>query len=259
MRVVLPSTGVLGTRSVDLRQVTFKDLRAMSSMSDENDLCEIELVKSLLAPDTDFNKITYYDFKYIFNITIFSVLSNILSFESTCTVCGKTHSFQFDVTDCQVHQLDGFKKPVTHKIGNTEYTFRLLSAQQHFDAVEYSKTCDDEEAGYNDAIASYILFGDIDHASTMSEIDAKAYLATMLFHRISFHGIELVKLLECPSCKAFFPSKLSVSPELIRIEISKIMDIYANVNMHLTFDDFCAMNIPEFESFVCALTKDTPN
>ena len=71
MKVVLPSQGVLGTKTVEMRAPTFGDLREMNNSNQTEGLLKVDFVKKLIDPHVDLSKITKMDLDYLFLIAAF--------------------------------------------------------------------------------------------------------------------------------------------------------------------------------------------
>ena len=138
-----------------------------------------QFVKLLLTDKVDFNKITKYDLDYLFSVAAFSLKFNSVIYDVTCD-CGKKLSNKFDVAEKAVRTLDKVKLPYLKKIGDTEYNFHILSAQQHIDACEYGLQCEEFNQGYEDACCCFILGWSIDKIEQV-----RVYLQLFILQRSS--------------------------------------------------------------------------
>lgn len=248
MKIVLPSLGVLGTRSVNLNPVRFSDIREIQNFSNDENLSRLELMH-LLLPDTDFSKITRWDIEYLYTISIFSVLYGNISFDAVCPDCGEKIPSNILLEQLDIKQLD-FTKKISKTIQGVKYTYNHVSAKQYEDALVYAQTCEDEQSGYEDYLVSCILNISIEKVHDLS---ALVYMSAFLFFEMSFHGMHLSKEIVCPKCKRSFKSIINVPLNTIKIDVTSIMSHFASVSDVISFDDFNNMTIPEYDNFIKSL------
>lgn len=248
MKVVLPSLGVLGLRSVDLNPIRFSDIREIQNFSPDENLARLELMHILL-PNVDFSKITRWDVEYLYTISIFSTLYGNISFDVTCPDCKESIPSNIMIDGMDVKQLDVTKK-ISKKINGVKYTYNHLSAKQFEDALIYSQTAEDEQQAYEDFIVSCILGIPV---NKVHDLSALVYMSAFLFFEMSFHGVHLAKEIECPKCKRKFKSIVNIPLDTIKLDISKIMSHFASISDVITFDDFNNMTIPEYDHFIKSL------
>lgn len=253
MIVKLPSNGILGTKTVDLRQPTFDDIRKSNSFNTEDFLFKSDFVKLLIPTDTNLSKITYWDLEYLFLIAAFAVQFNEVTFKSTCS-CGKQIESNYNLLSQEVVDIKPYKLPHVLKLNNKEVRFNILSAQDGIDAAVYAIGNDNYEQAFQDAIVNKV-YGYLADAQYSHDLSVAEYLAAFLFHKANFHGVRTVKTVQCPSCQKEFEVEIGVDSSFIHIDLDKIMSMYANVHDVLTFDAFVKLTIPEYKAYIDALNS----
>lgn len=253
MRIVLPSLGYYGTKSVELRQPTLDDIRAMHSMNVEPDLCKVQLVRRLT--DVDFNTITAYDLEYLYQVSAFAILFNSVIYTVTCPKCGKEHDFTYVFGTQDLTTLPKLKRPYKQKIGGVEQEYHVLTAQNQLDAIEYAMTQDDYQIGYEDAVAAFVLGFPIEDVDKISSLDLSVYISAHLFHKVTFHGVKLVGLEQCPDCKGVIETKLNLPPSILKMDLASLMKRYNSVSDKISFEAFVQFTVPEYKNFIDSLTE----
>jgi len=250
MIILLPSCGALGTKSVDLQPVRFEHIRNIHNINSDDNISKIDFLKMLLPQDFDFSTISYWDFIYLFNVSVFSVLYNSVKFTSTCSHCGHKFKNDFSIAGMDVKTILGYHD-VTKTFDGTEYTFHLLSAQDYIDALEYSAPLENEQDAYNDFIVYRTLC--LDTPNNASTVPASVYLYCFLYQNILFHGVKMAKDSICPKCGKPFETRLRIPLSLIKFEMNDLMNMYTSISDRVTFDDFNQMTLPEYNALVSVL------
>lgn len=251
MKVVLPSSGVLGTKNVELRQPKYSDFRKVNSLNQEENFLKTEFVKLLLPEDTDYSKITYQDMLYLYTIAVFSCNYNKITYQHKFSCeCGLTPQFECLLSDKEVEDLGKIKLPHTKEVAGVEYSFSILSAEQHTLACEYALQQDNFEDAYNDACVAFILGKSIKDVPEIQQLDAMIYLAAFLFQRVCFHGIKLKEKIKCPKCGKEEHVNLVLDSSFVKFDLNVFMALYSNVSSLVNFDTFLDFTIPEFKAFV---------
>lgn len=251
MKVVLPSSGVLGIRNVELRQPKYSDFRKASSLNQEEIFLKTEFVKLLLPEDTDYSKISYQDMLYLYQIAIFSCNYNKITYQHKFNCeCGLTPKFECLLTDKEVVDLGKVELPHHKMIAGVDYQFNLLTAEQHTLACEYALQEENFQDAYNDACVSFILGKEIKDIPEIHQLDAMIYLAAFLFQKVLFHGIKLEETVKCPKCGKEERVALDLDTSFIKFDLNVFMALYSNISSLVDFDTFLDFTIPEFKAFV---------
>lgn len=255
MKVILPSLGILGTRVVDLRPVRFDDLRAVNDMNQDPEMLKTLFTKRLID-SVDLNKITKYDLEYLYLVSAFSVAFNTVGFKTTCPKCGKEIKSDYDFAEAELQTLQKVKLPIKRKIDGVEYSYHLLSAQQHCDALDYAMAFDNPQNAYADACAAFTLGRKIDEVEDfVKDLSASVYFTTFLFQQCCFHGVKPTAKVTCSDCGSEFETSLKVPVSMITVNITELMNMYASVSDKLSFDNFLSFTVPEFKLFVDSLNS----
>lgn len=252
MKIALPSSGILGTKTVEMRAPTFGDLREMNNSNQIEGLLKIDFVKRLIDPHVDFSKITKMDLDYLFLIAAFSIQFNVMNYKLTCPSCGKVNSRRFDLSAQDVVTLNSTSATYSRKINGIDLTFRVLSAQDEVCALDYALQKDDFESAYQDACACLTLGYPLSDIDTVLKMDASIYLATFLFQNCMFHGVRLEDTVIC-ECKKKTKINLTGTSNMIKVDIPSLMRQFASVSDHISFEGFLSFTIPEFTSYIESL------
>ena len=84
MKVYLPSHGVLGIDSIDIRQPKINDLREISNLSPTPELKKTEFVKMLATSPELVDSISIFDRDYLFAIAVSALHLGSLAFKVEC-------------------------------------------------------------------------------------------------------------------------------------------------------------------------------
>jgi len=252
MKVILPSLGIYGCRSVDMRPATFDDLRAANYMNSECEgLIKLQFIKRL--SDVDFTKITKCDADYLFAVAALSISFNTVNYSVSCSHCNHTISREFIFQEKEIDTLDKIELPVVRKINGVEYSYRIPSAQDELNAIEYALSQDDFETAYQNAMACFIFNKGLESIDEVRGYDAAVYLSAFVFNQCCFHGFNNLEKLTCPHCGAEVVTRVRIPASLISIDLSSIMESYSRVSDQLSFDSFLKFTIPEFSTLIESL------
>lgn len=252
MKIALPSLGILGCKSVDIRQPKFEDLRSVQSLNQEEPLLKLQFTQRLLDSKVDLNKITKMDMDYLFVVAAFVIQFNTVKYKFTCS-CGEVVEKKFNLAEQDIIDLPKFKHPYKRLINGTEYQFHLLSAQQAIDACEYALNQEDFDSAYEDACAAFILGKTLGDIEWVKSLDASVFLAAFLFQKANFHGVRLSSLNTCPKCHKTTKVNINASSKMVRMELNEFMDQYTQISDMVSFEGFLDFTVPEFKAYVEAL------
>lgn len=254
MKIVLPSMGILGCKSVDIRQPKFDDLRNVNSLNQEEPLLKLQFTKRLLDYKADLNKITKMDMDYLFVVASFAIQFNTVKYTYTCS-CGNDIQSKFNLAEQDIVDLPKFKYPYKRKVNGVEYQFHLLSAQQALDACEYALNQEEFDSAYEDACIAFILGKTTNDIEWVKNLDASVALAALLFQKANFHGVRLSERLVCPKCNKTTKVNINASSAMIKLELNQLMDQYTQVSDMVSFEGFLDFTVPEFKAYIEALNS----
>lgn len=252
MKVYLPSSGILGTKSVELRQPTFGDIRNSSSFNSEEAIFKYEFIKQLLSDKFDFSKITKYDLEYLFTIVAFSVQFNSIGWSVKCD-CGKTIKGSYTLEGKDIVVLEKYQLPHVLDVNGITLEYNILSASQSIQAAEYALSKEDFNSAYEDACAAFIFGKSLSDIDWVKSLDLSVYLSAFLFQQANFHGLKLEDNCVCPFCGASFPVSINVTSAFVKIDIPTMMKMFASVSSVLSFDAFINFTVSEYRSFIDAV------
>lgn len=251
MKVLLPSNGLFGQKSVKVRIPTFADIRAAQDQTDEFD-AKYSFVQSV--SNIDPNKITVEDADYLFTILVFSVLLNSVSYDIECS-CGNKYKHFINLTDCDVIDLKERKFPFKKRILFSKYKYNLLTLQQLIDAHDYAQYKDDVELAFSDAQVAFSMGIPLKDTKKVSKIPTGAYISSFVFRKHYYHGIDPIVTAICPHCKKETKFKFTVSMENLKFSVDDLMSKFVPLSSRISFADFLSMSILDFNAFVSQLNK----
>lgn len=256
MKIILPSLGLYGARSVDMSLPTFKDLRAVHSMNiDCEPLVKVQFVKQL-CPDIDLSKITKCDLDYLFAVAALSISYNQITLRIDCPECGESFSHDFKFYEKEIATIDKkIKGPVVRTINDVDYSFHVLTGQNELDAIEYAMAEDNFDEAYQDAIACFTFGKSLADIDEVTALPGSIFLTAFIFQQCCFHGFENTEYLKCPHCGKEIYTRAELPSSLIRISLDELTSQYTRVSDQVTFDSFLNFTIPEFKSLVEALNN----
>lgn len=254
MQIILPSLGVFGKRSVNMRPATFDDLRAVHTMNEDCEpLVKIQFVQRLCS-DLDLSKISKYDLDYLYAVAALSISFNAVSYTVTCPDCGELLSKEFLFSEKEIKTLPKkVKFPQVRKIGGVDYAFHLLSGQNEMDAIEYAMSEDDFDVAYQDAIACFTFGKGLESVDEVRGYPASIFLAAFIFQQCCFHGLDNAEEVECNNCHKSILTRVALPSSLIQVDLSTITAQYTKVSDQMSFDSFLSFTIPEFETLLGTL------
>ena len=137
MKIYLPSSGVLGIMSTEIRQPKIDDLRKISELSQIPELRKTEFVKLFLQSPEQLDLMSVFDRDYLFLISVSAVHVGQLSFSFICD-CGNEVQDTLDLSNHEVVFLDKTAKSfVTKTIEGVSYQFHMLTVKSETEIVDY--------------------------------------------------------------------------------------------------------------------------
>ena len=252
MKVTLPSQGILGTKTVEMRAPTFGDLREMNNTNQIDGIVKLQFVKRLVDPHVDWSKVTKMDLDYLFLIAAFSLQFNRVTYKVRCPKCGNIYSKEFRLDDKEITTVSKKGYPYKTKINGMDLEYSVLSVAQEEQALEYALQSEDFESAYEDACAAFILGKSIEQIDEVRKIDASIYFSTFLYQQCMFHGVILEESLNC-SCSHKSKVRLNADASLVQVSIQDLMRQFAEVSDHMSFEGFLSFTIPEFSAYIESL------
>lgn len=253
MKVLLPSHGILGQKSVNMRIPTFRDIHEIQSYNTDPLLRRYHFVE--LITDADFKRVTTMDVEYLFSAAAFSLMYNMVEYKPECPKCkSKVSSYvrlsDLDIKELRLHPSD---LPYHKRIKGVKYSYTLLSAQQMLDAYDYGQFAQsgEESSAFEDAQVALIMgkqFSDID--TYVKKLPVSVYLAAFLFQKLNYHGLEYVATARCRECGEQFKFRFKLTEEVLKFDIENMMSKFASVSSYINFNDFMSMSIIDFNAFV---------
>lgn len=255
MKVFLPSHGILGQRTVEMKIPTFSIIHEMQSYNDDDVLKKYRLLE--LLTNADFSKITAMDAEYLFTIAAFSLLFNSANYSLTCSKCEKKFTKTVNLLEQGVLdlKLKSNQLPYTKRVNLKKYSYNILSAAQELEAYEWAQYEENTELAFDDAKVAFIMGKTTNDVDWVRSLPVSIYLAAFLFQRINYHGIDNLISTKCPDCGSDVKFRFKITPKVLDFDIDRMMSKFASVSEYLTFEDFMRMSIVDFNAFVNALNK----
>lgn len=253
MKVLLPSHGILGQQSVNMKIPTFGILHELQSYNQDELLKKFKFVE--LLTDADFNKITEMDCEYLFLVAAFSLVFNTASYDLQCESCGEKFKKNLVLTEQDIKELHIKKKdlPFHKRVKGIKYTYNLLSAAQVIQAYDWATYEDNTEQAFQDAKVAFIMGKSLNDIQWVRNLPVSVYLAAHLFQKMNYHGLDDVASAKCPKCGKEFKFRFTLTTSVLEFDIDKMMSKFASVSDQLTLSDFMMMSIVDFNAFVNVL------
>lgn len=259
MRIELPSAGKFGVFSVEMRSPKIGDLRHVSELSDVESIAKTDFVKSLMKEPQDLDNVSIYDRDYLFLLAAAAVNMNSFDFSVRCE-CGNTINDSFDISDVDVETLSAdVQIKVDKQIDGVNYQFHLPTVKEEQQAVQWVLT---EDAAYNDktvfsnrnqdAMVAVVLGKEVNNETVqwVRDLDLKIYFAALFFIQCEAHGVQPVKVTECPKCHKKTMTIIPVVKSLTQVTTEDIMRKFMRVSGDMSFEAFCDLTVPEFETLL---------
>ena len=253
MKVVLPSLGALGIKTVDLREPKIKDLREIANSNKIDSLIRLDLVKLLIDEKVSLDKITKYDSDYLFTIAALSIQFNSLAYQLQCPHCKRQIHTELNLEDKELITLEDRKFPIKVVVNGVERTYRLLSAQDEIDIVDYALSTDgDYQTLYENMTVSKILSEPIEN---INELHSGTYLSALLFNQAMYHGIPTQNKIQCPNCNKTVNVLMEPTSKMLPLSTTDLISHFASVHDVLSFESFLDLTIPEFSTLIKSLNS----
>lgn len=253
MKVILPSHGVFGQNTVDVRTPLIKDLREISDYAQNDTLKKIKYVQML--SDIKLNKVTYFDVEYIYDLLCFATLYSKFDQSVHCE-CGKDFDATVFLGDLDIVDL---KVPNGLPITVNDYNFTLLTAQEYHDITVQSCYEDNEQLAFNDFLVSYTLcHRTLDYQQVKKYVDrlpVSVYLSAVAFHDYYYHGLTRSVNVKCPSCGKPHTVDFKFDVAALHFDTDTLMSNYATLASYIGFEDILNMTADEWSLFISKINK----
>ena len=248
MHLVLPSRGILGQKSVDLRVPTFADIREVNQYS--NDLIKRYKFVQLLS-NVNLEKVTPSDMDYLFSVASFSLLLNRATFKLTCS-CGNNLQDVVGIGDLDVDDLDPHYTYSYHiRLLGKKYQFRLPSASDIFEATSESLAAESDKQAdqvYKDHVVAATLSLPL---IKVASIPPSVYVAALEYPTlVAPHGFNYLRKVKCPKCGKEVPYKVSLTSQVTDFNTSAFMDRFLSLSSVISFTDFLKLSVVEYNAIV---------
>ena len=258
MKVILPSNGLLGTKWVDLREPTYGDLRKTITATNDEYLFKYEFISGLC--EFDAKTITMDDIQYLYDVAASAITFNTLDFRAKCNNCGTMidGKFSFAEDEVPVHTLHKDSKKCKKKIGDVEYVFHILSAQDGIDIHTYALDDSENEKMIEEATVCKVLGFSIndENIEKIRNLPVSIYVACFLYIKANRHGMEICKKLKCPKCGNDSYLRITLDSSWVKADLPSFIAQYAKIRDCLDFKSFLDFTIPELKNFVGYLNAE---
>lgn len=261
MKVVLPSMGLLGCKSVNLSIPVYANLRELSLIPYNEEEIGYEFVKMLLEDPTDLDRMTFQDKDYLLIVAVSSLHLNNIALNAQCS-CGNVERINFVLQDQEVLDLEeDTPKCISKECFGETYNYNFLSATEEMNVVRWAKsqvpdTVSGEEADKiyrNKYLEGFICktFGfDINEENLVkvANYNMHVYMSALLFREMAFHGIPGVVTSTCSKCGKHLNVIVPFAKSLMNWSTQKIVDEFMQVaNIVGGFKAFLDLTVSELE------------
>lgn len=255
MKLLLPSEGLYGQKSVKLKQPTFGILHNIQNFNEDSFYRKVEYVKEV--SNADLSKITANDLDYIFDVATFASLFNSAKFDVECPKCHKTYSVIVQLGDCDIKQLHLIRldNPRFVRIKLQKYSYRILSAKDIVDAYDYAQYRTNEDQAFHLAKVNLAMCQPLDSPYS-KELPLSLAASATAFQDINYHGLIKSTETQCPYCEAQQTISWNLSPKSLEFKDEEIMSRFISVSDMVSFRDFMNMSLGEFSNIVAILNKN---
>lgn len=256
MKILLPSIGLLGQRSVTVKVPTFADIYKIQDFKGDDFVQKVEFLK--LISNMEFDKVTMCDMEYVFQLIAFALLNNTVIYDFTCKNkdCKRKYKQAIQLLDQEIVQLKIKARhlPFSKRIYGKKYTYTIPSVSQVMEAYELAQYEEDEERAFTDLQVALIMGHPCDRKYAQ-QLPVSVYAAALVFQEVNFHGIKNEFTTKCPECGKINTYAFKVTSNVLNFDKEAIMSKYVNACESLSFIDFMEMSIRGFNDFVSALNK----
>jgi len=258
MRVYLPSNGMMGLNSIELRAPKIDDLREIPNLSQSSIIRKTQFVE-LLAPKNDVDRITPYDRDYLFALAVAAISMNQLGFNVQCKNGHVVESFMTAENMIPVRLPNGVKPILEKKIGQTTYKFTKVNVAQETQIEEYAMALDDDKynSGFEDGMAACTLCGHVseDTINYVRNLDLAVYFAAIAFNYIDSHGLTMVRRVKCSACGDEMNVNLPITGEMLNVNVAQLISNFVSVSEIVDMKSFYDLTLPEWNALIASINQ----
>lgn len=254
MKIKLPSDG-WGLSALDVRRPTLGDLRKLYLCDYDERSFVSALIRTLLVDKVNFDKVTYWDVNYIYNIVAYSLHSNFVTYNVVCRSCSHEFTHKAILNDFQLITLEQ-KKPLSQEIDGAIYTFNVLSFANYIKAATYAAGDDND---FYDAVVAFTLnptLSDTQIESYVKSLGVHVYKAALIYQQFMYHGLKSFQTVKCPSCGEDVTVNIAANKDFFKIDMNTIVKSLAILSGKLSFHDIMALTLYEFNYYVKELNEN---
>jgi hypothetical protein len=256
MKIFLPSNGMMGLTSIDMRQPIIKDIRTLSNLTDNETLKKTEFLYQLCDKEK-LNKITPSDRDYLFFIAASAFSMNVFNYSITCNCGHKNNAFLYSGQVHPVRLKYGEKRTVQKKIGKESYSFTRLNVEQESKCVFFAMDAEDHlyNETYQDAVVATTLYQDVtpELIEKVRNIDISVYYTAYFYQHFLPHGLDVRTTVTCEKCQLVTKVLHPIKASLINTDIQTMMNCFVSLGDRLTLQDFYDSTLAEYNLYVQAL------
>lgn len=272
MQIVLPSAGIIGFKSLNLKQPTYKLVKSLADVED----VDIHLKNRFLKPlvDVDLSELTSWDRDYIYIIVFSSMCMNTLTFNKLfCPSCKKVHKYDYKIEEVDVYDLPEGSELITQKVHDeSTWKFKVPQVKDEEMAFElcYKMIGEFDQKLYDNLLVSRFIskanlpspsppLFDYKNKETFSEsikkLPTQIYLAGHAFIHLSFHGISNSVSIVCPHCSKKRIVKLNIPATGVKLSSATLMALFVDVCDYLSYSEFLDMTFSDYNALVKTLNN----
>lgn len=255
MKLLLPSEGLYGQKSVRLKQPTFGILHNIQNFNDDDFYKRVEYVKEI--SNAKLSEITAFDMDYIFDVATFASLFNAARFDVVCPKCAKKYSAVIQLGDCDIKQLalTRLDNPKFVRIKFHKYQFKILSAQDLVDAYDYAQYRDNEQQAFSLAKINLIMGKSVD-SNYAKNLPLSLAAAAIAYQNMNYHGLVKKTRISCPYCNSEQTMSWTLSSKSLEFKDDQVMSRFVSLSDMISFRDFMNLSLSDFSSIVTILNNN---
>lgn len=257
MKIYLPSNGLLGLTSVDMRTPRISDIRTLTNLSDNEILFKTEFLYQLVDKEV-LDRVTPSDRDYLFFIAASAFSLNVFNYSVTCK-CGKHIHAQLYSGQVDPIRLRHNEKSVVEKsVAGEVYKFHRLNVGEESKCIFFAMDAPDDQYDdiYTDAVVAMTLYKDVNPEliERVQHIDIAIYYFAYFYQQFLPHGVDIRTEVVC-ECGEKITVLHPIKSSLINTDIKTMMNCFVSLGDRLTLEDFYNMTLPEYNLYVQSLNQ----
>jgi len=258
MIIYLPSNGMMGPFSVDMREPTIAILKKSRNYSQYNLIRKYEFVRDLTSPK-EAGSMTVFDLDYVFIIGVAALTMNMIAYSIKCA-CGRRLKEELNVGERLPLRLPrGIPKTVTKVVSDKELTFTKLSVDDFIKVEEYALDLPDEDYIDNrdDAVVAMTLFNSLDKAvmDNINNLTLAQYYQAIAYQGYHIHGIDLTSEVVCPECGHKSLVSFPINGDLLEFDVTEMLASHVRMANFVTYQDFMDFTLVDYNQYVQSLNQ----